>query len=111
MSNPETKTVPGKTEAQNPFTSFMSAGAGLDPMAAWATAQQTFQKMFADAQTRAQAFAEEYATLEKQMYARAQQNIANFAQLAQDAIAYSQQLAEQARKLGLEAARKMSPGA
>jgi hypothetical protein len=105
MSNPETKTIPPKTtETQNPFTSF-------DPMTAWTTAQQTFHKMFADAQTRAQAFAEEYAALEKQMFARAQANVASFAQLAQDAIAYSQNLAEQARKLGLEAARKMSPGA
>jgi hypothetical protein len=104
MSNQETKTVPPKTETPNPFTSF-------DPMTAWTTAQAQLQKMFADAQTRAQAFAAEYAALEKQMYARAQAGVANWAQLAQDAIAYSQQLAEQARKLGLDAARKMSAGA
>jgi hypothetical protein len=82
-----------------------------DPMAAFAAAQQSFHKLFADAQTRAQAFAEQYATLETQMLARAKQAIESWAQLAQDALAYSAQLSAQARKLGVETARKMSAGA
>ena len=106
MQKPETQNPAPKTEAtaQNPFASF-------DPMAAWTTAQQTFHKMFADAAARAQAFGEEYAALEAQMYAKAQAGIANWAQLTQDALAYSAQLSQQARKLGGEAARKMGVGA
>ncbi|MDB4958718.1 MAG: hypothetical protein JWO36_6287 [Myxococcales bacterium] len=105
MSKTETQNPTPKTEATHtPFASF-------DPMTAWTTAQQTFHKMFADAQARAQAFTEEYAALEAQMYAKAQASVANWAQLTQDAIAYSAQLSQQARKLGAEAARKMGVGA
>lgn len=83
----------------------------FDPMAAFAASQQAMHKLFADAQTRAHAFAEEYAALETQMMARAKQAIETWAQLAQDALVYSAQLSAQARKLGFEAARKMTPGA
>ena len=83
----------------------------FDPMAAFAASQQAMHKLFADAQARAHAFAEEYATLEGQLMARAKQAIESWAQLAQDALAYSAQLSAQARKMGLEAARKMTPGA
>jgi hypothetical protein len=79
----------------------------FDPMAAFTASQQAFHKMLADAQGRAQAFAEEYAQLEAQMMARAKQAIETWAQLAQDALAYSAQLSAQARKLGLEAAKKI----
>jgi hypothetical protein len=78
----------------------------FDPMAAWNASQEMFQKMLADTQARAKAFADEYAALEAQMIARAQAAIANWAQLAQDAIAYGAQLSQQARKLGFEVARK-----
>ena len=97
---PEPKNASPKTETANPFTSF-------DPMTAWTTAQQTFPKLFADAAARAQAFAEEYASLEAQMHAKAQAAVASWAQLTQEAIAYSAQLSQQARKLGVDAARKM----
>jgi hypothetical protein len=40
------------------------------------------------------------------MVARAQGAVAGWAQLAQDAIAYSAQLSAQARKLGFETAKK-----
>ncbi len=73
----------------------------FDPQAVWT-------KMFADAQARAQAFADEYALLEAQMMARAKRAIETWAQLAQDALAYSAQLSAQARKIGLEATRKIS---
>ena len=72
----------------------------FDPMAA-------FHQMMTDAQTRAQAFADEYAGLEAQMLARAKAAIESWAQLAQDALAYTAQLGQQARKLGLDTARKM----
>ncbi len=72
----------------------------FDPQAMWS-------KMFSDAQARAQAFADEYAQLEAQMMARAKQAIETWAQLAQDALAYSAQLSAQARKIGLEATKKI----
>ena len=42
------------------------------------------------------------------MIGRAQGAVANFAQLAQDAIAYGAQLSAEARKLGLEAFRHVA---
>jgi hypothetical protein len=66
--------------------------------------------MLADAHARTKAFADEYATLEAQMIARAQAAIASWAQLAHDAIAYGAQLSQQARKLGVDAARKAGVG-
>ena len=101
MSNTESAKNPPKTDSiPHPFASF-------DPMAAFAASQQVFQKLAADAQARAQSFADEYAQLEAQMMARAKQAIEMWAQLAQDALAYSAQLSAEARKLGMEAARKM----
>ena len=102
-TNPTTNTIPPKSDAvPNPFT------AAFDPLAAWHASQQAFTKMMGDAQARTQAFIDEYAALESQMYARAKQAIDTWAQLAQDALTYSAQLSAQARKLGLEAARKIS---
>lgn len=93
---------------QNPFASnpFMSAFGGFDPAGAWGVAQQTWQKMFTDSMTRAQAWADEYASIEKQMFDRANDAVDTWAKLAHDSISYSQQLTAQARKLGFEAARK-----
>lgn len=112
MSTTETKTQkpePRVTETQSspkvdPFTAF-------DPMAYWAASQAGFQKLVADAFQRAQSFADQYATLEAQMVSRAQGAVASWAQLTQDAIAYSAQLSAEARKLSFDAARKMSAGA
>lgn len=86
--------------AANPFASF-------DPMTAWTTGQAAFHQMMVDAMARAATFADDVASLEHQMVARAQSAVAGWAQLTQDAIAYGAQLSAQARKLGLEAARKM----
>jgi hypothetical protein len=97
----ETKDSP-KTEIpkfDNPF-------AGFDPMTAWTHGQQVAQQIVADAMQRMTSFADDYAALEAQMFTRAQGAVANWAQLAQDAIAYSAQLSTQARKIGLETARK-----
>jgi len=111
MSTTKTETQSPKTETPktetNPFASFAS----FDPMAYWATSQQTFQKAMADAYGRAQSFADQYAALESQYVVRAQGAVANWAQLAQDAIAYSAQLSGEARKLGFETAHKMGVGA
>ena len=92
--------IPKTDSVPNPFTAF-------DPMAAWTASQDAFHKMMADAQSRAQSFADEYAQLEKEMLARAKQAIETWAQLAKDALVYSAALSEQARKLGVETARKM----
>jgi hypothetical protein len=107
------KTETPKTETSNPFAgAFPNPFAGaFDPMAAFTASQQAFHQMMAEGLQRMASFAEEYAALESQMIARAQGAVANMAQLAQDAIAYSAQLSAQARKLGLETARKMGAGA
>lgn len=114
MTKPETKTeipttpptppTPPKTDAANPFASF-------DPMAYWTASQQTFAKAMADAYGRAQSFADQYAALEAQLVTRAQGAVATWAQLTQDAIAYSAQLSAEARKVGFEAARRAGAGA
>jgi hypothetical protein len=108
MSNePKTQKPDPKAETprnDNPFASF-------DPIAYWAAAQQAFQRMTSDAQGRAQAFAEQYGALEAQFVQRTQSAVATWAQLTQDAIAYGAQLSSEARKLGLDAYRKMSAGA
>src|SRR5687767_441840 len=96
------KTDIPKTEPaapHNPFSAF-------DPMATWTASQATWQKMMADAVTRAQAWADEYASMEQQAYTRALQAVDTWAQLARDTIQYSQQLTTQARKLSFEAVRK-----
>lgn len=110
IETPNTNTTNGKAETKTetksefPFPSF-------DPMAAWHASQQAWQKMFADAQGKAETLAHEYVELEAQMYARANAAIDQWAQLAHDALAYTAQLSAQARKLSFEAARKMGVGA
>ena len=96
---------------QNPFAAFMpfnpfGALQGADPMKVWEQTHQAWQKMFSDAQGQAQKWAEEYAQIEKQLYARANQAVDTWAQLAKDSISYTEQLSAQARKLGFDAARK-----
>lgn len=98
----KTETNEAPKTAANPFPPFPA----FDPTTAWTAGQQAFQKMMTDALERANAFGQEYATLEAQLRARMQGAIANWAQLAQDAMVYSAQLSEQARKLALETARK-----
>ncbi len=92
----------------NPFA---SGFAGFDPMTAWTNAQQNLQKLVSDAYARTQAWADEYATLEAQMFARANQAVDTWAQLAHDSIAYTSNLSAQARKIGFEAVRKTGFGA
>jgi hypothetical protein len=94
MSNEKTQTQTTATpKIENPFMAF-------DPMQMWAASQQAFQKMFSDA-----------LEIESQMAQRAHDAIDQWAKLAHDTLNYSTQLSAQARKLGVEAARKMTPGA
>ena len=112
MSNePQKKPEPPKAapSPESPFPHNLFAS--FDPMAYWTQSQQTFQKLVTESYARAQSFAEQYAALETQMISRAQGAVSNWAQLTQDAIAYSAQLSAEARKLGFETARKMSVGA
>lgn len=98
----ETKTdTKTETKAQTP-----TAFAGFDPMTAWTTGQAAFHQMMTDAMTRMASLTDDVATLEHQLIARAQGAVASWAQLTQEAIAYGAQLSAQARKLGLETARK-----
>jgi hypothetical protein len=107
----ETKTET-KTTASTPFPSpaaaFATPFAGFDPMNAWTQGQQAFHQMMADAYGRISSFAEEYAAMESQLVTRAQGAIHNWAQLTADAFAYGAQLSAQARKLGLENAKKLT---
>jgi hypothetical protein len=77
-------------------------------MAMWTQGQQAFHQMLTDAYGRMASFAEEYAGLEAQLVTRAQGAVQNWAQLTADAIAYGAQLSTQARKLGLENAKKLT---
>jgi hypothetical protein len=103
VSGGTTGAAPHNPFANNPF---MSAFNGFDPAGAWGVAQQTWQKMISESFTRAQTWADEYASIEKQMFDRANEAVDTWAKVAHDTIAYSQQLTAQARKLGFEAARK-----
>jgi len=106
---PKASSSQGTPESAFPFP--QSLWPSFDPMAYWTQSQQAFQKLVTDSYARAHSFAEQYAALETQMISRAQGAVANWAQLTQDAIAYSAQLSAEARKLGFETARKMSVGA
>jgi hypothetical protein len=88
-------------KAEPPFGSF-------DPMTFWTSSQQTFHKAMTDAYGRAQSWADQYAAMEQLFVARAQGAVSNWAQLTQDAIAYTAQLSAEARKVGLDAIRKAS---
>jgi len=64
-------------------------------------------QLFAASQQAAHKMLDQYAELEAQWIARAKQAIETWSQLAQEALAYSAQLSAQARKLGLDTARKI----
>jgi hypothetical protein len=100
-----------KAETTNPNPTNPFGIPSFDPMSFWAASQQTFQKTMADAFGRTQSFADQYAAFEKDMVTRAQTAVANWAQLTQEAIAYSAQLSAEARKLSMDAYRKMAAGA
>jgi hypothetical protein len=110
----EMKSIPAqKTDSASasanaaPHTPFNPFSTGAwDPMAAFTASQQTWQKLMSESVTRAQSWADEYADIEKQMYSRALQAVDTWAQLARDTINYGQQIAAQARKVGVETMRK-----
>lgn len=103
VSGGTTGAAPHNPFAGNPF---FSAFNGFDPAGAWGVAQQTWQKLIGESFTRAQTWADQYASIEKQMFDRANEAVDTWAKVAHDTIAYSQELTAQARKLGFEAARK-----
>lgn len=78
---------------------------------AWLASQEAFQKAIGDAFGRSEAFTEQIASIESQMTARAHEAVDQWAKLAHDTINYGAQLSAQARKLGYDTARKMTPGA
>jgi hypothetical protein len=96
----KTATEPKAAPTANMFATF-------DPMTAWTTGQAAFHQMMTDAMARFATFSDDVAALEHQMVSRAQGAVASWAQLTQDAIAYGAQLSAQARKLGVETARKL----
>lgn len=100
--------MPTETKTEKTTANFMPTMPAFDPMAAWSQGQQAFHQMIADAYGRMASFAEEYASLESQFVTRAQSAAHNWAQLTADAIAYGAQLSSQARKLGLENAKKLT---
>src|SRR5262245_41641578 len=102
-----------KTETKETFPKIEPAAVHnmFDPMAAWSASQQQFHKMMSEAYSRWQAWADEYATLEGQMFTRARAAIDTWAQVSRDTLAYCEQLSAQARKISTEAVRKASVGA
>jgi hypothetical protein len=129
MSKEQTQNTPKietpKPEAKATAGGFTSPFMAFDPMQvwtigqqawqstqqAWQASQEAFQKMIGDAFGRSQAFGDEVAALEAQMAQRAHDAVDQWAKLAHDTINYGTQLSAQARKLGLETARKITPGA
>lgn len=83
----------------------------MDPMALWAESQAQFANMMSAALGRWQSVGEQYTSVEARATTHAQHAVANWAQLAKEAIAYAGQLATEARKLSLEAAKKMGVSA
>ncbi|MBA3459672.1 MAG: hypothetical protein H0T46_06910 [Deltaproteobacteria bacterium] len=107
MPTPETpKTAP----ATPTFPSFPTLPS-FDPYAMWQQGQQTFNKLMADSVARWQSFGDQYAAIEVQLSTHAQTAVTTWAQLAKDAITYGTQMSAEARKLGLETAKKMGVGA
>jgi hypothetical protein len=127
MSNEKTQNTPkietpkaeaGKPGFTPPFMAFdpmqvwtIGQQAWQSTQQAWQASQEAFQKMIGDAFGRSQAFGDEVAALESQMVQRAHDAVDQWAKLAHDTINYGTQLSSQARKLGFETARKMTPGA
>lgn len=105
-------TKPGAQLPANPFAAFIPA---FDPahMAQMTSmfAPQQFSALWTETLARTQQAAEQFGAFEKDMLARAQTAVQTWSQLAQDAIAYAGQLSVEARKLGLETAKKLSPNA
>ena len=127
MSNEKTQNTPkietpkadaGKPGFTPPFMAFdpmqvwtIGQQAWQSTQQAWQASQEAFQKMIGDAFGRSQAFGDEFAAMEAQMVQRAHDAVDQWAKLAHDTINYGTQLSSQARKLGFETARKMTPGA
>jgi hypothetical protein len=105
MAN-QTETKNQTPKAENPFAAAQNMFAAFDPMGYWAASQQAFQKMMSDSWTRTQAWSDEVAAMETQMYTRANSAVDTWAQLAHDTINYTQQLSAQARKMSVDAVRK-----
>jgi hypothetical protein len=103
-ANPEIKSAPSLPPPPAAHTS----SSPFDPAAFWSQGQQAFNKMVTESLARWQAFSEQYAAIESQVASQAQQAVASWAQLAKDAIAYGQQLSAEARKLAMDATKKMS---
>lgn len=82
----------------------------FDPMAMWQQGQQVFTKMMTDSLARWQSFADQYAAIEAQVSTHAQAAVANWSQLAKDAIVYGTQLSAEGRTASVDAAKKMGVG-
>lgn len=72
------------------------------------TVDPMFHKLMADACARAQTLSDHYAAMEAEAMNRMKSAIALWAQLATDALAYTAQLSAEARKLTMDAARRVA---
>ena len=93
MATNETKTTAKPEAPSNPF---MAGFPAFDPT-----------QLLADSVARWQAFTEQCAMVEQQVTAHAHTAVAQWAQLAKDAIAYGVQLSAEARRLSIETAKKL----
>ncbi len=85
--------------------------AALDPMGYWASFRQAMSTAQQHGSSVAGKLDAQYVELEGQLVERAQAAVATWAQLATDAISYGAKLSVEARKLGGDAAKKMSASA
>lgn len=112
MASNDTRKTASSTTTETPFTHDAHAPHGaFDPTGFWTQGQQAWTRLVNDSVARWQAFADQYAAIEQQIAPHAQTAVTSWAQLAKDAIAYGQQLSAEARKLSLEAARKLGVSA
>ena len=113
MSNTNTTntTAAPKSDSHTAAPAAASPFGSFDPMAMWATTQQTWAKLMTDAVGRAQSYADQYVTIEGQLLSRTHDAIGTWAQLTHEALTYSAQLSGEARKMGFDAVRKMGAAA
>jgi hypothetical protein len=95
------------TDAQARMAAVADKLSAFDPTLYWAGFRDAMHNATSKASSTADQYTAQYAALETQLIERAHSAVQTWAQLSHDAIAYAAQLSTEARKLGVEAARKV----
>ena len=96
------------TDTQARMASFADKFAAFDPTPYWASFRDAMQNATSHASTTADHYTAQVAAFEAQLLERAHAAVQTWAQLSHDALTYAGQLSAEARKLGADAARKVS---